>query len=72
MLLKLMNQNISENIARNPYVKEISSAGGIHMKAVSKKNSISLASTEKASIKHKRFFSAVGNRSSDDEMDAST
>lgn len=40
MLLKLMNQNISENIAKNPYAKEISNAGGVQIKAISKRSSI--------------------------------
>ena len=40
MLLKLMNQNISENIAKNPYAKEISNTGGVQIKAISKKSSI--------------------------------
>lgn len=70
-----MNQNISENIAMNPYAKEISSNGGVQMKMVSKKNSVSNNVGHHTGEKRKkthRFFSAVGNRSSDDEIDAST
>ena len=71
-----MNQNISENIAMNPYAKEISINGGVQMKIVSKKNSVSNNVGHHTGEKQKkthRFFSAVGNRSSDDdEIDAST
>ena len=74
MLLKLMNQNISENIANNPYAKEIQMTGGVQIKAVGKKNSVSHVGghTVENHRKLNRFFSAVGNRSSDDDMDAST
>jgi hypothetical protein len=71
MLLKLMNKNIAENIANNPYAKEISNQSGVKIKAISRKSSVNYGATEKNKT-HNRFFSAVGNRSSDDEMDTST